>query len=166
MLQFIRLGAEDDLKPIARLACEIWLEHYPPIIGEVQTRYMIERFQSVEAMRRQIEEGYEYYAVIAEGAAAPCGYIGLQHRPGGELFLSKLYVQSVERGKGQGRRCFEFVLERARALRAAAIVLTVNKHNTGAIQAYERWGLRRTRDVVADIGSGFVMDDWEYRIDL
>jgi hypothetical protein len=32
--------------------------------------------------------------------------------------------------------------------------------NRGAINAYKRWGFRITDEVVADIGEGFVMDDY------
>ena len=37
--------------------------------------------------------------------------------------------------------------------------LRVNRANTGAIRAYERFGFRIRGPLVTDIGGGFVMDD-------
>ena len=40
------------------------------------------------------------------------------------------------------------------------IYLTVNKQNLISISVYEKLGFLRARDLVTDIGSGFVMDDY------
>jgi ribosomal protein S18 acetylase RimI-like enzyme len=40
------------------------------------------------------------------------------------------------------------------------MILTVNKRNTRAIAAYRRNGFTVLEAVVADIGGGFVMDDF------
>jgi RimJ/RimL family protein N-acetyltransferase len=54
----------------------------------------------------------------------------------------------------------------ARNAGAARIWLTCNKHNTASLAAYTRMGFTRIADVVTDIGSGYVMDDYvmEYRL--
>ena len=162
-LRFERILDEAQIGRTSRLAAEIWPEHYLPIIGRAQVEYMLETFQSAAAIRRQIGEGYEYYLAFYGAAAA--GYFALRPR-GAELFLSKLYLAPPWRGRGCGKACFDFILERARALNLPAIVLTVNKNNSAAIAAYERWGCERVRGLVSDIGAGFVMDDWEYRYTL
>jgi ribosomal protein S18 acetylase RimI-like enzyme len=50
--------------------------------------------------------------------------------------------------------------ERAREMRCKAVRLRVNKRNAPAIRSYLRAGFRFTEDIVSDIGSGFVMDDY------
>jgi RimJ/RimL family protein N-acetyltransferase len=40
------------------------------------------------------------------------------------------------------------------------IALAVNKRNSNAIAAYEKWGFHIEQSVVKDIGNGFVMDDF------
>ncbi len=46
---------------VESLAYSIWREHYTPIIGRHQVEYMLEKFQSKEALLNQIEkEGYIY----------------------------------------------------------------------------------------------------------
>ena len=39
-------------------------------------------------------------------------------------------------------------------------MLNVNRNNTKAIRAYERAGWHVAEEIVADIGNGYVMDDY------
>jgi len=77
------------------------------------------------------------------------------------LFLSKIYVLKHYRGKKIGKRAMAFVEEQAKSCQLKSIRLTVNKHNTDAIHAYQQLGFKNMGSVVLDIGNGFVMDDFE-----
>jgi GNAT superfamily N-acetyltransferase len=150
----------DDLQilTVAELAREIWVEHYTSIIGAAQVEYMLERFQSVEAIARQIrEEGYCYFLI--EGGQRPSGYFGIQVMDA-TLFLSKFYVLASERGKGYGKRAMAFIEQLARDAGCSEITLTVNKNNKDSVAAYERMGFKIDKSIVQDIGNGFVMDDY------
>ncbi len=145
---------------VARLAREIWAEHYTPIIGAGQVAYMLDKFQSPKAIAAQIADpDYWYFLIRDENRAA--GYIGLQRRRE-TLFLSKLYLEKSARGQGLGRRAVDFILRFAATHGLATIRLTVNRHNAAAIAAYERTGFTRTGEVVTDIGGGYVMDDYAF----
>ena len=51
---------EADQEELAGLAAQIWGEYWPALIGEAQTRYMVEQFQSLDAIRRDMaERAYE-----------------------------------------------------------------------------------------------------------
>jgi diamine N-acetyltransferase len=140
------------------LAYEIWNEHYVPIIGQDQVSYMVDKFQSFEAISAQIkEDDYEYY--IINYAFEPSGYIGI--KPSGEeLFLSKFYIIGNKRGKGLGKRGVEFIIKLAKELGIRTISLTVNKENVNSIKAYEQMGFKNLGPIVTDIGEGFIMDDY------
>lgn len=147
-----------DIMEVNRLAGLIWHEAYRGIVSREQIAYMIERFQSVRAVTEQLAlEGYRYFLMEDEGRAV--GYCGVQLR-GDALFLSKIYVLAEMRGRG----CFRQMLDRLTALcrdaGARTIWLTVNRHNERAIAAYRRTGFREVRTQVADIGGGYVMDDY------
>lgn len=143
---------------LAEMAREIWQECFPSIISEGQIAYMIERFQSYRAMQRQIsEQGYEYYFIEADGVIV--GYTAIQAEER-KLFLSKLYLYDTHRGKGYARKTVDELKRIAAARGKTAIHLTVNRNNARAINAYLKLGFAVTGTQVADIGGGYVMDDY------
>lgn len=152
------VSTETQIETVARLANEIWNQHFVPIIGKAQVDYMLEKFQSKRAISEQIGSGYSYYLLKAGGDYV--GYTGICPRED-ELFLSKLYIRASECGKGFGRKAIEFLEELAVEKGLSRITLTVNKNNTDAITAYEELGFTNLGVFVQDIGGGFVMDDYK-----
>lgn len=149
---------EEDFLQVETLAREIWEEHYTTIIGAEQVAYMLEKFQSVKAMQKQVAEGYEYFRI--QEANRLVGYLAFKEEADG-LFLSKVYVHSSARGKGLGKAAIEFVKAEAQNRGLSKIRLTVNKYNHNSIAAYLKMGFTKTRELVMDIGEGYVMDDYE-----
>ena len=49
---------------MAQLADEIWHEHYQNILSPEQIDYMVERYQSVQAITEQLEQGYHYLLAL------------------------------------------------------------------------------------------------------
>lgn len=150
------VASVSDIETVARLAKEIWYEHYVPIIGRTQVDYMVPRMQSASAIAAQIAAGYEYFLAAVEGDEV--GYAAV-HSEAGALFLSKLYVHKSARRSGIARRMLAHLEKAARARGLRSIWLTVNKGNP-AVQAYLRMGFCVTGPIVMDIGGGFVMDDY------
>ena len=156
---FPEVRAPDHICTVARLAREIWNEHYPEIIGQAQVDYMLRKFQSEAAIAEEIAAGSRYFLIELGGEAV--GYFAFRPEADrGQMFLSKLYVRKAHRRRGLARRALEFVEQECRRQGLSRIWLAVNKHNHGAIAAYERLGFRTSHGRVADIGGGFVMDDW------
>jgi len=154
----IEVIKEAQIRIVESLAREIWTEHYPPIIGEAQVRYMLDKFQSEEVIAAQIRhEGFRYFLV--EEGGEHIGYLGVQTK-GEELFLSKIYIRADQRGKGWGKKALYFIEDLARKLNLRKISLTVNRKNTGSVNAYMKMGFINAGPVVQDIGSGFIMDDY------
>lgn len=153
-----------DIRAVTDLASTIWNEYYVPIIGQEQVNYMVNVFQSAEAIEKQINsENQEYYLVYYLGE--PAGYISIK-LSGDDLFLSKFYVVKEKRGTGLGKTGLNFIKSRAKELGVNAITLTVNKNNIDSIKAYDKMGFKNTGSVVADIGAGFVMDDYTMRLEI
>lgn len=143
---------------IETLAKEIWLEHYTPIIGIDQVNYMLAKFQSVQAIKKQIiNDNYIYFLI--KGHEKFIGYAGIQLR-NNELFLSKFYVKSSYQGQGHGKQTMLFIESLAKEKGYNKISLTVNKNNLNAINAYEKMRFLKAGSIVQDIGNGFLMDDY------
>ncbi len=158
MIEFQIVNDINAIAKVSRLARDIWQEHYIPIIGSNQVSYMLEKFQSVDAIGQQINEGYRYYIIFNDQVEA--GYFSVKDK-GEKLFLSKLYVLKSLRGKGIGKQGIEFIKS---SFSNSVIQLTVNKNNSSSIAFYKNVGFKIVDDVVTDIGSGFVMDDYVMEI--
>ena len=149
-----------DIEPLNALAHLIWHAHYPGSITSAQIDYMLEQRYSPQVVRSELDREDVWWELATIGEQ-PVGFSSclLTGEPG-EMKLDKLYVHPQRQGSGVGRRLVESVLARARGLGCQRLILAVNKHNTGAIAAYRRWGFEVERALVTDIGAGFVMDDY------
>ena len=169
-LDFIECVSDEQLTELSAMAYDIWREFFPAVISTEQIEYMLEKFQSPQAMIKQTaEEGYHYYMVKVGSEQA--GYFavckkdtGMKLMPENALFLSKFYLKKEMRGKGIASLMFKEIRRIARKEGCELIWLTVNKGNEHAISVYKKFGMRIIRDQTADIGSGFVMDDHVFGI--
>lgn len=156
--RILLVESDEGVREIAVLAEEIWNQHFVPIIGKAQVDYMVEKFQSYPSLKAQIEEdGYEYYQMRIGSVLA--GYIGV-HPEEEALFLSKLYIKKDCRGQHLATAAFQFLISLCRERGMKRIWLTCNKHNDNTLAVYDHLGFKITDEQVADIGNGFVMDDY------
>lgn len=163
-LEIVLCRNNDMLKEVADLANEIWHEYFPFLLTTEQIDYMVEKFQSFDAMEEQTRhEHYKYYQVLKDEEMI--GYIGLKFEPD-RLFLSKLYLKESARGNHYASDMLEFVYEQARKQCYSSVYLTCNKHNTNSLNVYDKKGFKKVDEDVTDIGNGFVMDDYIYEYTL
>ena len=156
MTEIKQAKTKDDIKAIADLADIIWHEHFTPIIGIGQVEYMLDKFQSEKAITEAVNEnGYVYYMAYDDGVF--CGYIGI-HPENNAVLLSKIYIEKSHRGKKISKAMINRVKQDYKDYER--LWLTVNKHNDNSIAAYKKMGFTVTREQCADIGNGFVMDDY------
>ena len=150
---------EGGIEAMSALATEIVREHYDPILGTAQNDYMLEKFQSVNALREQLAHGYQYCFVRVGDRRV--GFLAFYPKENC-LYLSKFYLLKAERGKGYARQMHGFVCQKAQEVGLSAVELNVNKNNS-AVFAYEKLGFERVRAEKIDIGAGYYMDDYVYR---
>ncbi len=149
--------SEADVRRLAKVAREVWREANVTFCTPEQVEYMIEKFQSFEAITGQLMHGYRYF-LIEEGDEI-LGYFGVQ--PQGErLFLSKFYILKKNRGQG----LFSLGLERMKELcheeQLESIYLTVNRNNRRAYEVYLAKGFKVIAEEDNSIGEGFEMNDY------
>ncbi|MFC5449356.1 GNAT family N-acetyltransferase [Paenibacillus aestuarii] len=157
-LSFLHVNTEGEISEVARLAAEIWREYYVSLITIEQIDYMVDKFQSIAAISDQIrQQGYHYYLIQHDGSAV--GYMSVKQEAG-KMFLSKFYVAKEHRGRGVASQAMAFLEQLGKEQNASHIWLTVNRYNASSIAVYEKKGFKTVREQVADIGNGFVMDDF------
>jgi diamine N-acetyltransferase len=57
MENILKVETNSQVATVAKLAREIWVQHFTPIIGDAQVEYMLHKFQSSEAIASQLGEG-------------------------------------------------------------------------------------------------------------
>lgn len=163
-MEFVSVLSRAQIAEVAALADEIWREHYGEILPAGQIEYMLDCFQSEDAIRAQIAgEGYSYY-LLREGEET-LGYLGFCRKNGGKdepkgVFLSKLYVRKSCRGRGTARAAVHFLKRLCLEEGYTYLWLTVNRDNAGSIACYEKLGFLLWYEQRADIGGGWFMDDF------
>lgn len=160
-LQFKPVETEAEQERLAVLASEIWNEYWPALIGQDQTDYMVEKYQSLDAIRRDMaDNGYEYWFLIDDEGNV-VGYTGGHDEDEtNRFFISKIYLLKDERGKGYASQVIRFYEDLCADRGFDAMYLTVNKHNDLGIRAYDTKGFKTIEEVETDIGEGFIMDDF------
>lgn len=173
-VSFRQVERDEEVEALAHMAYVIWNEYWPALIGQEQTDYMVEKFQSLNAFRTDIaDNGYEYWFIMEQddetpaelGQASPAphivGYTG-GHREAetNRFFISKIYLLKEHRGKGLCSATIRFYEELCRNRGLGAMYLTVNKANEMGLRAYKGNGFEVIDAVETDIGEGFIMDDY------
>ena len=163
-IKFEKVVTEEQIKKVAEAANIVWHDAFKDILTLAQIEYMIEKFQSFNALYEAINKNnYLYYLIKTDNNVV--GYTGL-HEESGKMFLSKLYILKEYRGKGFSSKTFEFIENLAKKKKLKSVWLTVNKNNNHAIEVYKHKGFVVIRKQVADIGNGFVMDDYIFEKQL
>lgn len=149
--------AFDDIPQLSALARLIWWDHYPPIIGEEQVRYMLELNYSKESLEQQMADGQFFWWVVSN--AQPVGFIEISGESNGLFFIHKFYMDPDFQGQGLGAAAFNLLL--AKYPEAREIRLTVNRQNFKSINFYFKIGFVIEKCLDIPIGAGFVMNDFQ-----
>ena len=71
-VHLVPVTTDDDVLELAALAKTIWFEYWPDLIGPDQTAYMVEKYQSVDAIRQAMaNDAYEYWFIEVDDEDAP-----------------------------------------------------------------------------------------------
>lgn len=148
-----------NLETIAKLAYQIWNIHYPPIVGQAQVDYMLQRFYNLDALKKQLAEGQQFYLI--NNKSKPIGFISISHKDQGNYFIHKFYIDSAIQGKGYGEQTFEIIKQMIGTKETAfTIQLTVNRQNYKAINFYFKLGFIIKEVADFDIDNGYQMNDF------
>lgn len=148
-----------DVERIAVLAREIWLAHYPDIIGIEQIEYMLRQRYAPALILAELKRDDLWWDKLQLGDEIMACSSYFLSGPG-EMKLDKLYVRQDSQRKGYGGMLIESACRIAREQGCSRLVLAVNKNNRSAIAAYRKYGFEVKDTTVKDIGGGFVMDDY------
>lgn len=156
----LRKATLEDIPLIQEIAEEAWRPTYGHILSEEQTQYMIPMMYAKEVLQEQIE-----IFSILEIDGKGMGYCAFEQTSETEAKLNKLYLRPTLKQKGAGSFIIEQISNHARSIGLTSIYLNVNKYNS-AVEFYLKKGFIKDREMVLDIGNGYVMDDYVMRLSL
>lgn len=148
----------EDIAPVSALARVVWQSTYPALISQAQIDAMLSDRYATPHIRSQLEDPTHGWWVAHQNLTL----VGFAHAllDPTDCKLDKLYVHPDTQGQGVGRTLLQSIQQWARRQHAGRLWLQVNRGNTQAITAYQKYGFRIIESRVFDIGDGFVMDDY------
>lgn len=149
---------------VQSVAREIWEVTYKDIISQKQIDYMLDTMYSVDKIMQEIAKGFNWEVASMDHHVV--GYLDYVMEPDQRVFLSKIYLRPEVQKKGIGQSLLNRVIEFSKRNGGIAVYLTVNKDNAKAISFYQRNGFKKMDAVVAEIGNGYVMDDYIMQLDF
>jgi GNAT superfamily N-acetyltransferase len=149
-----------ELPIIQKLASTIWNIVYPSIISREQIDYMLDMMYSDSALAKQTSLQHQFLLIKENGQ--PLGFASYSPKDAGNASvfrLHKLYVLPDQHGKGLGKQLLAYIKNEITPLGAQVLELNVNKKNP-AVGFYQKMGFKVEREMILDIGNGYVMDDY------
>ncbi|MDD6489467.1 MAG: GNAT family N-acetyltransferase [Clostridia bacterium] len=156
------VATEKQIVEIEDAAKKVWHNYYKDIMSYEQIEYMLEKYQSKEAIYKQMSEGYIYYMLMSDNQLA--GYLCVLIQSDC-VYLSRLYIKAEYRRQGLARRTIEYIDKffsspGSNLSYIKKIRLNVRRKNSFAINVYEHLGFHKVKSVDLDIGGGFVCNDY------
>ena len=152
-----------DIPTLRDLAERVWRTSYVAMLSPAQIDYMLDLMYAPATIAAEMERGIAW--TIAELGGEPVGYLAITF-DSRQAELHKLYLLPDRQGGGLGQEMLRHARDAATAAGAHVLRLRVNKTNARALRSYERAGFRIVDALVADIGGGFVMDDYVLSLPL
>jgi ribosomal protein S18 acetylase RimI-like enzyme len=146
-----------EIEAVSALARTVWQATYPTLISQAQIDAMLADRYALARIREQLgDPGQGWWVARLDHALAAFAHAILDDSG---CKFDKLYVHTELQRRGIGAALLREVEDWARSHQAARLWLQVNRGNTQAIRAYQKYGFRIVESRVFDIGGGFVMDD-------
>lgn len=152
-----RLSAAD-VDAVQSLARTVWQATYPALISQAQIDAMLAERYAAPSIRAQLKSPRDAWWIARQDGSVVA--FAHAHLAPPDCKLDKLYVDPARQRSGIGAALLAAVSAWGRAQQATRLWLQVNRGNTQAIRAYEKYGFRIVEARVFEIGQGFVMDDY------
>lgn len=146
-----------EINAVRALARAVWQTTYPALIPQAQIDTMLaDRYAAAQIELQCPDPAHGWWVAYADDTLVGFGHATLQ---GTDCKLDKLYVHPAWQRQGIGTALLRAIQQWGRQQHARRLWLQVNRGNTQAIAAYQKYGFHIVESRVFDIGHGFVMDD-------
>lgn len=154
------IKTQEEIKEVAKLAHEIWSNHYHLKFSEKDLNDLINAVQSERAITNKINDNYVYSFILDNDNKA--GYFAYTiNKEKNELFLCKFYILKSYRGKGLGRKTIQYLEDVAKKNKVAKLTLTVYEKNLSSIEIYKSMGFENLGLIFRKINNNLTFNDYK-----
>ena len=154
-MEFRYLTAED-AEEASAFVHDMWVDTYTPIVygGRERAENIFDNWVGPNKIRKDMAKGFFFAYAIVDGLTI--GLLSAGKEKDG-LNISKIYILPEYRGKGYGKECMEFMMDKGREMGCDHAFLESNHDNKRALRFYESLGFRRSGKIVYDHSYTVVM---------
>ena len=164
----VRRATAEDIPLIRSMADVSFRDTYRDILSPEQMEYMLDWMYSEASLERQMGPDGHVYFIAQTDEGEPFAYLSVQplglQEDGANLFeFQKLYINSAWRGKGFGKKLFDYVFHFVKEEAGGGpcrVEFHVNRYNTRAVEMYKHIGMTLIREGDFPIGNGYYMNDY------
>lgn len=150
----------EDFPIIQKVAYETWPITYGNILSKEQLDYMLEKFYSEKALRKDvIEKSHRFLLIKEENETLGFASYEHQYQKNQLTRMHKLYVIPTAQGKGVGKLLLAEVERLAKENQSKTVSLNVNRFNN-AYDFYLKNSYKKIQEIDISIGEGFLMEDY------
>lgn len=153
------VATKEQISVIKDLAYKIWPDTYGSTHSQEELDYMLTKFYSIESLENQINSGHIFILVGIKGFNLGFASYEINAENTTKTKIHKLYVIPQTQTMGIGKKTVNYIKNDAINHNNTGIFLNVNKHNNAQL-FYQKCGFSKTKDIIIDIGNGYVMDDY------
>lgn len=161
----LSIASREQLSIIRDLAYQIWPDTYGATHKKEELDYMLTKFYAIESLENQCSKGHIFILATDNGVNIGFASYEINSENSSKTKIHKLYVLPEIQGKGIGKALVDYIKKEALSHNNTALFLNVNKLNK-AQKFYQYYGFSITKDIIIDIGNGFVMDDYVMEVNL
>ena len=158
---------EEETEELSMMATYMVEQHIQSYYGRRQKEYMLESFQSADAIRRAMKDGEKYYWIDSIPAGEKesvlamldmCGYLSCSCQDH-TIVITNLYIMEETRGRHLMRECME-LLARAEDLPEGMerIRISIPEGYVDAIAVFEHIGFEKEGKEEISIGKNYKLN--------
>ena len=153
------VATKEQFPVIRDLAYKIWPDTYGSTHSQEELDYMLTKFYSIESLIHQFDNGHIF--ILVNENDINLGFVSyeINAENTSKTKIHKLYVLPQTQGMGIGKKAINYIKNDAINHNNTGIFLNVNKHNNAQL-FYQKCGFSIIKDIIIDIGNGYVMDDY------
>lgn len=154
------VATEKQMNEIEQIASDIWYNDYKNIFPPEQIDYMLQKYQSKAAMKKQMAEHTIYYMLFSDNCFA--GYVAFQAHHD-HIFINRFCIKPEFRRRGLAKRtihAFDNMVSGAEFRNINKLRIMVEQNNNSAIAAYEHLGFQKIKEVTTALGNHYFSQDY------